>query len=196
MIFVSYWHFSKFLWENEWGKQSLEWGKYCQNDTTYFFYENNDLSLIKPTWLELLPKIIVTNPGLLDETGEWLILPTIFILRCSAVTNLHWSVTFWASLTPAAIWQACLGVWRLVHWGVQEDPLRTPLMPPGSTGPTQGWDSWAVAGGTTQAPGQGYSAPTWTVYEDSRRWRNLSQNTQHVIFVSMFCVGWKLQNMI
>ena len=146
------------------------------------FYENNDLSLIKPTWLELLPKIIVTNPGLLDETGEWLILPTIFILRCSAVTNLHWSVTFWASLTPAAIWQACLGVWRLVHWGVQEDPLRTPLMPPGSTGPTQGWDSWAVAGGTTQAPGQGYSAPTWTVYEDSRRWRNLNQNTQHCNF--------------
>ena len=23
--------------ENEWGKQSLEWGKYCQNDTKYIF---------------------------------------------------------------------------------------------------------------------------------------------------------------
>ena len=24
--------------ENKWGKQSLEWGKYCQNDTNNFFY--------------------------------------------------------------------------------------------------------------------------------------------------------------
>ena len=26
--------------ENEWGKQSLEWGKYCQNDTKLIFQEN------------------------------------------------------------------------------------------------------------------------------------------------------------